>query len=133
MLFSSWCGLTPQLFCNMANHIEIGKQGELLVVDFLLNSGYEILYRNWRYRHLEIDIIAQKNKVLQIVEVKCTSSYKHGFPEQMVTKKKFKNLTEACEAFLHQNPQWKRVEFNIAAVTLLPKVDIFLLKDVYFF
>jgi putative endonuclease len=117
----------------MANHNEIGKQGELLVVDFLLKSSYEILHKNWRYRHLEIDIIAQKNKVLQIVEVKCASTSKHGYPEQMVSKKKFKHLTEACEAFLHQNPKWKRVQYNIAAVILLPKPEIFLLEDVYLF
>ena len=54
----------------MANHNDLGHQGEQLAVDYLLKQGYSILARNYRFQKAEIDIIAQKNSVLIILEVK---------------------------------------------------------------
>ena len=34
----------------------IGKVGEDLAEEFLVNKGYEIIQRNYRYGHGEIDI-----------------------------------------------------------------------------
>ena len=44
----------------MAQHNELGKKGEQLAVDFLLNNGYDIVERNYRFDKAEVDIIAQK-------------------------------------------------------------------------
>ena len=38
---------------------EIGQRGEDAAVRFLYSQGFEILERNWRSGHLEIDIIAK--------------------------------------------------------------------------
>ncbi len=43
------------------NH-QTGKAGENAAVLFLENHGYQILERNWRHHHLELDIIAAKGK-----------------------------------------------------------------------
>jgi len=58
----------------MAKHNEFGKQGEELAAQFLMEKGYEILERNWRNRHKEIDIIAKDGEELVIVEVKTRKS-----------------------------------------------------------
>ena len=50
--------------------IETGKNGEEQALVFLKNAGYSILHCNWRFKHLEIDIVAQHNNELIIVEVK---------------------------------------------------------------
>ena len=57
----------------MAGHNDLGKLGEELAVDFLRKNDYQILQTNWVYQKAEIDIIALKNKVLAIVEVKTRS------------------------------------------------------------
>jgi len=44
----------------MAQHNELGKKGEQLAVDFLLQNNYKIIARNYRFLKAEIDIIARK-------------------------------------------------------------------------
>ena len=54
----------------MASHNELGKDGEEMAARWLENKGYEILHRNWRHSHYEIDIVAAKASFLHFVEVK---------------------------------------------------------------
>ena len=58
----------------MAEHNDLGKQGEELAIDHLLKSGFRIIERNYRFRKAEIDIIAQKEGLLIAVEVKTRST-----------------------------------------------------------
>ena len=51
----------------MAEHNDLGKIGEELAVNYLIEKGYEILERNWRNKHKEIDIIAKDGGTLVIV------------------------------------------------------------------
>ncbi|NQY06394.1 MAG: YraN family protein [Flavobacteriaceae bacterium] len=100
----------------MATHNELGRIGEDLAVDFLMNQGYEILERNWRYRKAEIDIIAQKDGMLSIVEVKTRNSYYFGEPESFVSKKKMKLLIVASDHFVIKNDFDVEVSFDIVSI-----------------
>ncbi len=51
----------------MAIHNKFGADGETLAAEWLTGKGYEILHRNWRHSHYEIDIIALKNKMLHFI------------------------------------------------------------------
>ena len=117
----------------MAAHNEKGKDGEILAAGYFLQNGYEILHRNWRYRHWEVDIIACKNNMLHFIEVKCRSSSQYGFPEESVNKKKIKNLIDASEQFLYKYPQWQRIQFDILSINSPGKnaPEYFLIEDVY--
>ena len=84
----------------MASHNKLGEEGEELAVKWLKENGYEVLHRNWRHSHYEIDIIALKNNMLHFVEVKARKNSPFGHPEDSVTKKKFKNLQKAADEFL---------------------------------
>ena len=44
----------------MASHLEIGKAGERLAEEYLVQNGFSILHRNWRCGHEEIDLIVQR-------------------------------------------------------------------------
>ena len=44
----------------MAQHNDLGKKGEQLAVDFLIDNNYKILEKNYRYLKAEVDIIALK-------------------------------------------------------------------------
>ena len=76
----------------MADHNELGKIGEQLATDYLLNKGYEILARNFIYQKAEVDIIAKHNDMIICVEVKTRNSDFFGDPQQFVTPGKIKNL-----------------------------------------
>ena len=54
----------------MAQHNDFGKEGEALALGFLRQNDFEILHCNWRFGRYEIDIIAKKQSMLHIIEVK---------------------------------------------------------------
>lgn len=115
----------------MAVHTELGKYGEELAVRFLVNNGFEILHRNWRYSRFEIDIIAEKNGLLHIVEVKLRSG-NMVLPEENVTARKIKFLLKATSFFLFQNPQYKDFRLNILSIsTQSDEPEFFFIEDVY--
>ena len=58
----------------MARHNIFGKQGEDVAADYLIKNGYIIRERNWRLDKLEVDIVAEKDRCIVMVEVK-TRSY----------------------------------------------------------
>jgi putative endonuclease len=117
----------------MALHNEFGKEAEEMAVNYLVDNGYEILHRNWRYSRFEIDIIAKKNGLLRIVEVKALKSTTVVYPEQSVTKKKFKHLLQAADEYLFQNQQYKHVQFDVLSITINPEkgTEYFLIEDVF--
>lgn len=117
----------------MAQHNLTGNKGEALAVQYLLEKGYEILHQNWRHSHWEVDVIAEKDGVLHFVEVKTRRTKKFGHPEEAVSNKKIQNLINAAEEYMYQKPQWKIVQFNILAITILKDepVEYFLIEDVY--
>lgn len=100
----------------MAEHNELGKLGEDLAVDFLLQNGYEILERNWTYQKAEIDIIALTRNVLTIVEVKTRSSIDFGLPQDFVKNKKIKLLVKAVNEYITSNDLDVEVRFDIISI-----------------
>jgi len=118
----------------MAVHNDLGEQAEKMAVAWLTGKGYEILQVNWRYSHYEIDIIARKNKILHIVEVKSRKYFPGAYPEEGVTRKKFKHLQRAADQFLFLNPGYKWIQFDILAITIHKnrEEEYFLLEDVFF-
>lgn len=102
----------------MAQHNELGKQGEAIAKEFLLQKGYKILEKNWRYRRAEIDLIAKEGETLIFVEVKTRSTNFFGEPEDAVTAKKEAMMTEAAIAYMHQTDHEWAVRFDILAIII---------------
>ena len=100
----------------MAKHNELGELGEDLAVEELEKNGYEIMERNWRYKKAEIDIIARKNGILAIVEVKTRSSDYFGDPQDFVNSKKIKLLVEAVNEYVNSKDLDIEVRFDIIAI-----------------
>ena len=100
----------------MALHNELGKKGEALAAEYLLRNGYRIKAKNWRYLKAEIDIIAQKETVLVIVEVKTRSSIVIATPEESVNKKKIKLLVAAANEYVIQHNLDVEVRFDIISI-----------------
>ena len=100
----------------MAEHNELGKMGEDLAVQYLTDKGYEILERNWRNIHKEIDIIAKEGDDLVIVEVKARQTDEYGEPDIAVTKRKQRMLIAAANAYILKNNLDVSTRFDIISI-----------------
>ena len=100
----------------MAAHNDLGKLGEELAVDFLEKAGYEILETNWTFQKAEIDIIAKKDAVLAVVEVRTRSSLLFGLPQDFVNSKKIQLLIKAIDAYVNSKELDLEVRFDIIAI-----------------
>ncbi len=66
----------------------IGNIAENMACEYLKNEGYEIIERNFTTDIGEIDIIAKKEDVVAIVEVKAATSPTDFNPSEKVNKQK---------------------------------------------
>ncbi len=71
-----------------------GRSGEDLVVRTLIQKGFEIIKRNFYWCRHEIDIIAQKNEIIYLFEVKHMKdkSFLRIKPKQIEAYDNFINL-----------------------------------------
>ena len=117
----------------MSWHIELGKWGEQQARVYITEKAFSILSVNWKYSRYEIDIIAHREGVLHFIEVKTRSNTRYGFPEESVDKQKIKKLMKAADHYLHLHPGWKRVQYDVLAVSVKPNQlpDFFFIEDVY--
>ena len=97
---------------------ELGKLGEELAVEYLIEKGYQILERNWRSGHKEIDIIAQIDDNLVIVEVKTRKSDDYGEPDIAVGIAKQRMLIWAADAYVRKNQLNVDVRFDIVSIVI---------------
>ena len=100
----------------MADHNDLGKLGEELSVEYLQKQGYEILETNYVFQKAEIDIIAKKENVLAVIEVKTRSSLDFGLPQDFVKPKKIQLLVKAVNEYIVSNDLDVEVRFDIIAV-----------------
>jgi putative endonuclease len=100
----------------VAEHNELGKVGEKKAVLFLQNLGYEILETNWIFQKAEIDIIAFKNNILAVVEVKTRTSIDFGDPQDFVSPTKIKHLVKAADNYILEKKLEYDIRFDIIAI-----------------
>ena len=100
----------------MAFHNELGKKGEDLAVSYLQKKGYMIVARNFRHQKTEVDIIARKEDVLAIIEVKTRSTPDFGNPQDFVKGKQIQNLVKAVDFFVNDHELDVEVRFDIIAI-----------------
>jgi len=116
----------------MSIKAELGGEGELMASNFLEQNGYQIVERNYRYKHAEIDVIAQKDKLLVFVEVKTRSKVGFGFPEQAVDDKKAAKVIEGAEQYIYENDWDGDVRFDIIAVVVGASSEIQHFEDAFY-
>ena len=105
----------------MALHNELGAEGEALAASYLEKQGYQIKARNFRFGKDEIDIIAQHNNELIIIEVKSRNGTYFEAPEKAVTIAKQKRLVRAANHYVIKNDIDLESRFDIIAITFIKK------------
>lgn len=107
---------------NKINNKEKGKIGEEVACKFLMKRGYKIIKRNYLKKWGEIDIIAEKDRVIHFFEVKSVVGEKakdesgDGWnqSENIHSKKKLR-LKKAIGTYLAENRIEESVEYIVDA------------------
>jgi putative endonuclease len=105
----------------MASHNDLGEKGEDLANAHLIQMGYTILERNWRFGKEEIDIIARIADELVIVEVKTRNSDFFGEPHEFVTKGKQSHMIRAANAYIEKHDLDLETRFDVIGIILNTK------------
>ena len=117
----------------MAEHNDFGNLAENLAADFLIQNNYKILIRNFRYQRAEVDIIAEFEDLIVVIEVKARSYNALIEPQEAVTKKKIKAILLCSDFFMKENQIDKEVRFDI--ITVVPnesgKLEINHIEDAF--
>ena len=112
---------------------ELGKLGEDQAAQFLINQGYKIVARNWRWKRAEVDIIAEDNDMLVFCEVKTRTQIFLGPPEAFVTDAQLDRLAHLAQVYLVEHELDKDARIDILALVYVHgefAVEHF--KDVYY-
>jgi putative endonuclease len=115
----------------MSDKIKAGNNGENRAAEFLQGKGFEIVARNYRYKHAEIDLIARQENLLVFVEVKTRSSSSFGEPEAFVDKRKAAKIFEGAEQYMYENNWHGNIRFDIVSVKMEMKVEIVHFEDAF--
>ncbi len=99
----------------MARHNIFGKLGEDAASDYLITNGYIIRERNWRLEHLEVDIIAEKNCKIFIIEVK-TRKMDVSTAFKAIDNKKQSQLIKAANAYVKGLDRDYNVQIDVICI-----------------
>lgn len=95
---------------------ELGIYGEQLAQKHLLQNGYHIRCVNYRYLKFEVDIVAQKEDIIIVVEVKTRQTAEIGEPWRAVTKKKQRQIIACANHYLQSRNLSNEVRFDIISI-----------------
>lgn len=99
---------------------ETGRAGERAAVEYLRRAGYAIRALNWREGRYELDIVAEKDFMLHVVEVKTRRRGSLTLPEDAITPQKFRALRRAANGYAAATGCDLEMQFDLAAVELDP-------------
>ena len=113
--FSASSGnLALGLLCQFMPELNLGVYGEQLVENWLIQQGWEILYRRWHCRWGELDIVAKgyhaqggklSSEILIFVEVKTRSHGNWDLDGRLsITRAKQRKLWTSARLFLTRHP-----------------------------
>ena len=104
----------------MAIHNELGNFGEEKAARHLISKGYKIRNRNWKAGKYELDIVAEKENELIVVEVKTRSTNAFGNPEEFVNNAKIKRTIDAAHHYVCHYDINFGTRFDIISVLKTP-------------
>jgi putative endonuclease len=86
------------LWCR--NRRELGKKGEDLALEYLLQRGMRLLARNWRSGRKELDLVMEEENTIRFVEVRTRECPSIIDPFESVNAVKQRKVISAAKGFL---------------------------------
>ena len=99
----------------MTNY-QTGHDAEKAAAEYLKAQGYKIIELNWKTKYCEIDIVAQKDNRVYLVEVKSRKTLFQGTGMEYITRKKLNQMKFAAEMWV-SNQKWEG-DYQLAAIEL---------------
>lgn len=97
----------------------LGDIGEDKATAYLQNLGYRVISRNYLTKLGELDVVAIKEDILAIVEVKARKNYDYGRPSDFVNDKKQLRIKRTSEIFIKDKKLFDlQVRFDVCEVNL---------------
>ena len=97
-----------------------GKKGEELARAYLEQEGFTILHVHWQHGHRELDIVAERERMLHVVEVRSRTEPCLVEPSQTVQYEKQRNVISAARSYIYKFRINKEVQFDIISVIYEP-------------
>ena len=117
----------------MAEHNDVGNKGEEIAQKFIQKKGYKIRAVNWRHQKAELDIIAEFENQLVVIEVKTRSSEVFENPKEAVTLNKQRHLVRAADAYVQENKIDNECRFDIISVLIQgDRIEIEHIEDAFY-
>jgi len=101
--------------------MDLGQFGEDKAVKYLISNGYTVLYRNFRCRNGEIDIVArdkERDDLIVFLEVKTRKNRGFGLPCEAVTSSKMQKMKKTISVYTNVN-KYKNHDFRIDVIEIL--------------
>ncbi len=95
---------------------ELGVFGEQLAFHHLQERNYQVLARNYRFGHLEADLICQHDGKLIVVEVKTRQTAEIGEPWRAVTRSKQRQIIKVANAYILDKDVHLDTQFDIISI-----------------
>ena len=113
----------------MADHNDLGREGETRSVLYLLLRDYHILECNWHGAACEIDIIAAHYGEIVFVEVKTRNFHDGTSPEEAVTSNRMYRMSRAAEEYMMAN-RLQEYPFRFDILSVLVKDGVWSIQHI---
>lgn len=112
--------------------MNIGETGESIAAKFLQKQGHDILERNFRFRHGEIDIISFTKGLVVFTEVKTRTNVNYGDPKDAVDVFKRRQIYMTAEYYLaNRSTFYRGARFDVIEVFLTDQPMIHHIKNAF--
>ena len=95
---------------------ELGIFGEQLAFHYLQERNYQVIDRNYRFGHLEVDLICNFGGKLIVVEVKTRQTAEIGEPWRAVTRSKQRQIIKVANDYIFKNDIHLETQFDIISI-----------------
>ena len=106
------------------NKVDLGRKGEDLAEQYLIDKGYRILQRNEQVGHSDIDILAREGETLIFVEVRTKSNGNRGLPEETLNRAKLKQMRKTAEVYMAKKKYRGPARMDAVCIILQEGVNI---------
>lgn len=109
----------------MTNY-QTGHDAEKVAAEYLVDNGFKIVVLNWRTPVCEIDIVAEKNRLIYFIEVKYRTNNSQGTGLDYITPKKLKQMEFSAKCWVEDQKYSGDYRLGVISITSDFKVDDFI-------